>query len=64
MMKHRKLDEPFGTKIFQEVRYVRVGERGMLGVAFRKGIELNQCEIVGYMDIDLSTDLIYLWKNN
>ena len=46
---------------YQEVRYVRVGERGV-GVAFRKGIELNQCEIVGYMDIDLSTDLKYLGK--
>lgn len=44
-----------------EVTYVRVGERGV-GVAFRKGIELNTCDIVGYMDIDLSTDLKYLSK--
>ena len=41
---------------YPEVSYVRVGERGV-GVAFRKGIELNDCEIVGYMDIDLSTDI-------
>ncbi|MCI5584721.1 MAG: glycosyltransferase, partial [Lachnospiraceae bacterium] len=27
---------------YPEVSYVRVGERGV-GVAFRKGIELNQC---------------------
>ena len=44
-----------------EGTYVRVGERGV-GVAFRKGIELNDCDIVGYMDIDLSTDLKYLGK--
>lgn len=48
-------------KKYPEVTYVRVGERGV-GVAFRKGIELNQCDIVGYMDIDLSTDLKYLSK--
>ena len=46
---------------YPEVTYVRVGERGV-GVAFRKGIELNTCDIVGYMDIDLSTDLKYLGK--
>ena len=48
-------------KKYPEVTYVRVGERGV-GVAFRKGIELNRCDIVGYMDIDLSTDLKYLSK--
>ena len=46
---------------YPEVSYVRVGERGV-GVAFRKGIELNKSDIVGYMDIDLSTDLKYLSK--
>lgn len=46
---------------YPEVTYVRVGERGV-GVAFRKGIELNDSDIVGYMDIDLSTDLKYLGK--
>ena len=46
---------------YEEVSYIRVGERGV-GVAFRKGIELNTCDIVGYMDIDLSTDLKYLSK--
>ena len=52
----KKLEEAY-----PEVTYVRVGERGV-GVAFRKGIELNDCDIVGYMDIDLSTDLKYLGK--
>lgn len=46
---------------FPEVSYVRVGQRGV-GVAFRKGIELNGSDIVGYMDIDLSTDIKYLGK--
>ena len=46
---------------YSEVTYVRVGERGV-GVAFRKGIELNECALVGYMDIDLSTDIRYLGK--
>lgn len=52
----KKLEEAY-----PEVTYVRVGERGV-GIAFRKGIELNDCDIVGYMDIDLSTDLKYLGK--
>lgn len=46
---------------YPEVTYVRVGERGV-GVAFRKGIELNDSALVGYMDIDLSTELKYLGK--
>lgn len=46
---------------YHEVSYVRVGERGV-GVAFRKGIELNKCALVGYMDIDLSTDIKYLGR--
>lgn len=48
-------------KKYPQVHYVRVRERGV-GAAFRKGIELNRSEIVGYMDIDLSTDLKYLGK--
>ncbi len=46
---------------YPEVSYVRVGERGV-GVAFRKGIELNESSLVGYMDIDLSTDIKYLGR--
>ena len=46
---------------YPEVSYVRVGERGV-GVAFRKGISLNESALVGYMDIDLSTDIKYLGK--
>ena len=46
---------------YQEVNYVRIEERGV-GIAFKHGIEENQSQIVGYMDIDLSTDLSYLKK--
>ncbi len=46
---------------YSEVSYVRVGERGV-GVAFRKGIGLNESSLVGYMDIDLSTDIKYLGR--
>ncbi len=46
---------------YPEVTYVRLGEKGV-GVAFRKGIALNQCALVGYMDIDLSTDIRYLGR--
>ena len=49
------------SKKYPEVSYVRVGERGV-GVAFRKGIELNESALVGYMDIDLSTDIKYLGR--
>lgn len=38
------------------VRYVRIEERGV-GIAFRTGVERNDADIVGYMDIDLSTDI-------
>lgn len=44
---------------YPEVVYRRIEERGV-GIAFKTGVEENQCDIVGYMDIDLSTDLRYL----
>lgn len=44
---------------YEEVSYVRVEQRGV-GVAFRRGIELNESEIVGYMDIDLSANIRHL----
>lgn len=46
---------------YPEVKYVRLEERGV-GIAFKSGIELTDAEIVGYMDIDLSTDLAFLSK--
>ena len=44
---------------YRKVSYERITTRGV-GAAFRKGVELNTCEIVGYMDIDLSTNIKHL----
>lgn len=44
---------------FPEVEYVRIEERGV-GIAFLTGVQRSTADIVGYMDIDLSTDLKYL----
>jgi len=46
---------------YEEVEYVRIEERGV-GIAYKTGIERNKYDIVGYMDIDLSTDISYLSK--
>ena len=51
-----------GTELeskYPTVNYVRLDKKGV-GVAFREGVRLNDCEIVGYMDIDLSTDIKHL----
>lgn len=52
----RELEEKY-----PEVKYVRIEERGV-GIAFKTGVLNNTCDIVGYMDIDLSTDLSYLGR--
>lgn len=41
------------------VQYVRLEQRGV-GIAFKHGIEATTADVVGYMDIDLSTDLKHL----
>lgn len=41
------------------IHYLRITEKGV-GAAFRAGIAENQADIVGYMDIDLSTDIRHL----
>lgn len=46
---------------YPEVHYERLEKRGV-GIAFRHGIDCNTSDIVGYMDIDLSTDIKYLGK--
>ena len=46
---------------YEEVEYVRIEERGV-GIAFKTGVMRTDADIVGYMDIDLSTDLEYLNK--
>ena len=44
---------------YPEVEYRRLEIRGV-GIAFKTGIEECTSDIVGYMDIDLSTDLRFL----
>lgn len=44
---------------YQQVNYIRLEEKGV-GIAFRTGILQNKAEIVGYMDIDLSTDISHI----
>lgn len=46
-------------KEYRNVRYLYIAQRGV-GAAFRTGIDINECEIVGYMDIDLSTNLNHI----
>ena len=44
---------------YPSVHYERINIRGV-GAAFRRGVELSSGEIVGYMDIDLSTNIRHL----
>ena len=44
---------------YSNVRYERIAVRGV-GAAFRRGVEISGGEIVGYMDIDLSTNIRHL----
>lgn len=44
---------------FPAVSYMRIEQKGV-GAAFREGIGANDCDIVGYMDIDLTTDVTHL----
>lgn len=44
---------------YPEVHYTKISEKG-LGVAFREGVKRNNSDIVGYMDIDLATNLNHL----
>lgn len=42
--------------VYDNVEYVRIEQRGV-GIAFRTGVERSAADLVGYMDIDLSTDI-------
>ena len=46
-------------KKYDKVRYEQISVRGV-GAAFRRGVALSHGEIVGYMDIDLSTNIRHL----
>lgn len=41
------------------VQYIRLQEKGV-GLAFRTGIINNKCDYIGYMDVDLSTDIEHI----
>ena len=44
---------------YTHVRYLRLQEKGV-GMASRAGVKNNDSDIVGYMDVDLSTDISHL----
>lgn len=44
---------------YAEVSYSQITQKGV-GAAFRAGVEHNTCPLVGYMDIDLATDLNHI----
>ena len=44
---------------YKNINYIQTKEKGV-GMAFRKGVANNTFDIVGYMDIDLSTDVSHL----
>lgn len=44
---------------YPKVKYERINIRGV-GAAFRRGVELANGDIIGYMDIDLSTNIKHL----
>jgi glycosyltransferase involved in cell wall biosynthesis len=41
------------------IHYLRIDTRGV-GAAFRAGLAANTADVIGYMDIDLSTDINHL----
>lgn len=44
---------------YAQIRYKKLGQRGV-GLAFRTCIQENTDDIIGYMDVDLATDLQHL----
>ena len=46
-------------KKYDKVRYERINVRGV-GAAFRRGVKVSHGDVVGYMDIDLSTNIRHL----
>lgn len=43
---------------YPRLSYIKIKEKGV-GAAFRAGVEQIETNIIGYMDVDLSTDIIY-----
>lgn len=57
--KTQEIAENLVLQYKDRVSYLRIDTRGV-GAAFREGIAKNTSDIVGYMDVDLSTDLEHL----
>lgn len=54
----------FYEKQYEIINYKKIEEKGV-GIAFKSAVRDNCCEIIGYMDIDMSTDikaLMEVWK--
>ncbi len=49
------------SKRYPEIFYKRIEIKGV-GVAFREAVTHNNCDIIGYMDIDMSTDMSAISK--
>ncbi len=47
------------SREFSQVNYIKTTQKGV-GTAFREGVKNNQSDVVGYMDIDLSTDISHI----
>ena len=45
--------------VYSNIEYITLGERGF-GLAFREAAKRNRCDIIGYVDVDLSTDIHYI----
>ena len=46
---------------YSNIQFISLKEKGF-GLAFRKAVEENESDIIGYVDVDLSTDITYLTK--
>lgn len=54
--------EEIAQKLVSEnsnIKYIKLKEKGV-GLALREGVSRNECEIIGYMDVDIATDLRHL----
>lgn len=47
------------TDTYAHVFYYRIEEKGV-GAAFRKGVSISRDDVIGYMDVDLATDISHL----
>lgn len=57
--KTQQIAEQLCTEFEGFVHYIRITEKGV-GAAFRAGVQENKCDIIGYMDIDLATDIKHI----